>query len=257
MINLILRNNIYLLILIVLLIASCNGQESRLLGTDFKLFKNTPIWLLAKAVSKQDTSQFEKLLVSSQVNLDFDENIYGLSLLQVAVLNNLDRSVYKLLELGADPNHTDKNEGESAMHDAVGVFQNNDDTLILSLLLKHDGNPNAKTVLTVENVGVYSKNVLSVLCSNVNDQPNKLKLLIESGASLEIDTTDNANYLNSAITSQNYKLVWLLLNSGADYSKPIFTNISGDRRSIEYCMKMQLIDLESEEYKYKLKVIDF
>jgi len=105
--------------------------------------------------------------------------------------------------------------------------------------------------------GAYPRNVISVLSQNVDDQLEKLKLLVKAGASLEYDKNDNANFLNAAVLSQNYKLVWYLLNEGIDYQKPIFTNASGIDQSLEYCMKRQLIDLESEEYKYKLKVIDF
>ena len=236
---------------------SCQESKDQLLGNDFRLFKNTQVWEFAKAVENQDTGAFATIIEKFKLNIDIEENKYGQSLLHLAVLKNLDKSVKKLLELGANPNHFNKHDGYSPMHDAVGVFQHHDDTLVLSLLLQHGGDANIKTALTENNKGAYSKNVISILCSNVDDQINKLKLLITSGASLEFDGEDNSNFMYSALKSKNYKLVLILLNLGSDYSKPIFTNFSGEKIFMQVYMKDYLIDLQSEEYQYKLKVIDF
>ena len=233
---------------------SCQISKENLIGNDFRLFEDTPAWELAKAVRDQDTSKFDKILTDSKIDVDFEESKYGQSVLQVAVLNNLDKSVQKLLEIGADPNHYSKTEGNTAVHDAVGVFQHSDDTTVLSLLLRYGGDPNA---LTHPQGDAYPKTVISLLSQNVDEQLEKLKLLVKAGASLEYDENDNSNFLNAAVLSQNYKLVWYLLNNGVDYQKPIFANFNGINQSLEYCMKRQLIDLESEEYLYKLKIIDF
>jgi hypothetical protein len=250
-------NKILGMVIFCTTIVSCQVSKEQMLGKDFRLYKDTPAWEFAKSVEKQDTADFKSIIDKSKVNVDVEEDKYGRTLLQIAVLNNLDKSVKKLLELGADPNHNNKNNGYSAMHDAVGVFQHNDDTLILSLLLKYGGDPNSKTALTEANTGAYSKNVISILCGNVEDQYNKLKLLIKSGASLEYDGEDNSNFMYSALKSKNYKQIFMLLNLGVDYSKPIFTTFSGEKVFIQVYMKYYLIDLESEEYQYKLKVIDF
>ena len=247
-------NNYLIIIWLYINTVSCQVSKDNLIGNDFRLFEDTPAWKLAKAVRNQDTSKFARILTDSKIDVDYEEPKYGRSVLQIAVLNNLDESVQKLLELGADPNHYSRAEGKTALHDAVGVFQHNDDTTVLSLLLLYGGDPNA---LTHPPVGADSENVLSVLCGNVDDQLKKLKLLVKAGASLEYDENDNSNFLNAAVLSQNYKLVYYLLNVGLNYQKPIFTNFSGINLSLEYCMKRQLIDLESEEYQYKLKVIDF
>jgi len=236
--------------------ASCQPVKEDMVGNDFRLFKNTLGWELAKAVKEQDTSNFEKIIKDSRINIDYEEDVFGQSLLQLAVHNNLDKSVKKLLELGADPNHSNDRHGETVMHNAVGIFQNNDDTLILSYLLEYGGNPNGKTSFTNYQVG-GSRSVVSELCVNNTQQLNKLKLLVKNGANIVIDSSDSFNPLVGAVRSKNYKIVLYLLNQGADYTKPIFHAFSGEIYYIQNSMKRDLISLSSEAYQDKLKVIRF
>lgn len=234
--------------------ASCQTKKSEMIGTDWNLFKETPAWEYAKAVRDQEIVRFDKILAESKLDIDYEESKFGRSVLQVAVLNNLDKSVQKLLELGADPNHYSKTEGKTALHDAVGVFQHNDDTTVLSLLLKHNGDPNA---FTHPQAGADPKNVISLLCGNVYSQPTKLKLLLKYNVDLNFSSDDNSNYLYSALRSKNYELVYILLQSGANYKKPILTKINGQKIYIQEYMKNQIIDLKSTDYLYKVKVIYF
>ena len=236
--------------------ASCQFSESEMIATDWSLFKDTPAWDLALAAKDQDTVSFEKILSESKIDLDYEDPKYGQSILQVAVLNKAEKSVKKLLELGADPNHFNNDNGYTPLHDVVSYFQNNDDTIIMSLLLNNNADPNLITAQTDKNIGAYSWSVLSLLCANVYPQPNKLNLLLRSGVSLEYSEDDNANYLYSALRSKNYELVYILLKSGADFKKPILTKINGQKIYIQEYMKNQLIDLGSTDYQYKIKVID-
>lgn len=239
---------------ILTIYASCQTKKSEMIGTDWNLFKETPAWEYAKAVRDQEIVRFDKILAESNLDIDYEESKYGRSVLQIAVLNNLDNSVQKLLELGADPNHYSKTEGKTALHDAVGVFQHNDDTTVLSLLLKHNGDPNA---FTHPKAGADPKNVISLLCGNVYSQPTKLKLLLKYNVDLNFSSDDNSNYLYSALRSKNYELVDILLQSGANFKQPILTKINGQKIYIQEYMKNQIIDLKSTDYLYKVKVINF
>jgi hypothetical protein len=249
---------ITLLILYLINTCSCQPEKSQMRGNDWRLFKDTKAWDFAKAVRNQETSSFESLINEAILKIDFEEEIFGQSLLHLAVTNNLSISVKKLLELGADPNHSNSRSGETVMHNAVGVFQDNDDTTILKYLIENGGDPNGKILKIEDEIDNRdNKSVIYALCSNAYPQINKLKLLIKSGVSLEIKEGSMSNFLDAAIRTHNYKLVLLLLQSGVEYRKVIVTRFSGEKKFIQDCLKQDLIDLESEAYQDKLKVINF
>ena len=57
------------LLITVIFFSSCNSREqtvdkNKLLGNDYRLFQDTPVWGLAKAVSDQDTLEIKKQVLN-------------------------------------------------------------------------------------------------------------------------------------------------------------------------------------------------
>jgi len=93
---------------IVLLLVSCNRETKvdkiKLLGNDYRLFQDTPAWILAKAVEDEDISKIKEEITEKKINIDFQEPRFGNSLLMLAIGNNQYKTAEELLKLGADPN---------------------------------------------------------------------------------------------------------------------------------------------------------
>ncbi|TRX22671.1 hypothetical protein FNW25_08395 [Flavobacterium franklandianum] len=58
--------------------------------------------------------------------------------------------------------------------------------------------------------------------------------------------------------SEQMDVALYLIEKGADYTKPITpTVIEGEDVSVLYLLRCSMIDLDSEQYKYKMKVVAF
>jgi ankyrin repeat protein len=73
-------------------------------GFDFKLFENTPVSKLAKAVENEDISSIKEYILQDKLPMDFQENTFGGTLLQMALMRSKINSAIELLDLGANPN---------------------------------------------------------------------------------------------------------------------------------------------------------
>ena len=110
----------FYLYLSLILCYSCtmNEDKKKMLGDDYRLYKETAAWELAQAVQEEDTAKIQRIIVDEHIPVDFREPKYSQTLLMLAVRTNKELSVKKLLELGADPNaHGDSTKylGENAV----------------------------------------------------------------------------------------------------------------------------------------------
>ncbi len=238
-------------------ISSCQVNKHDLRGWDFRLFQDTEAWSLAKAVRDQDTMQIEKQIKGRSIPVDFQEEVYGQSLLHLAVENELVNSSKKLLSLGANPNHTDISNGDTPMHNSVGYHCETDDTTILALLIKYGGDPNGlNAVINIPGRG-GSRSVLFEAASKYT-AINRIKYLVEKGADVNFVNSGGWSVIANCLISKNYDVVLYLLQSGKlQYKDVAFINASGEKQYLQDMMRDDFISLESPQYKYKLEVIDF
>lgn len=239
---------------------NCNNRETkidneRLLGNDYRLFQNTVAWELAKAVQDDDIPKIKEEVTHKKININFQEPKFGSTLLMLAIRNSQFETTKTLLEIGANPNIIDSYRGESAVISAA----TNNNPKYLELILKHRGNPNA-----IENIPFKKGNEVrqTALLSAINllDQNSfkKVKLLVEAGADVNyynLGHTDLA--LTEAITAKKMDVVIYLLQNGADYNLIMYKMIDGHTVYILEALRKCLIDLDSNQYKHKLEVINF
>jgi hypothetical protein len=249
--------------LVIFLFIGCNNRETivdkkKLIGYDYRLFQNTPAWELAKAVEDEDTIKIKEEVLKNKINVNFREPIFGNTLLILSVGNNNFESVKILLELGADPNLGDLYRGSCG---TIAAAHNNDPKY-LALLLKHKGNPNA-----IENMPFKEGDDVreTALLASINLlDPNslkKVKLLVEAGADINYSNEGPEVYtklpLADAITARKMDIVLYLLEKGADYKRVIYTRIDNEQIFILEALRQCLFDLDSENYRNKLKVETF
>ena len=127
----------FLIFCTVLLLTSCNREtkvdKTTLLAKDYRLFQDTPAWILAKAVEDDNLEKIKKEVIDNKVDINYQESRFGKSLLMLAIINNQYNTSEELLKLGANPNLKDFYRGSNAIIDASYI----EDSRYLKLLLKY------------------------------------------------------------------------------------------------------------------------
>ena len=234
-------------------------DTTNLLGNDYRLFKNTPVWDLAIAVRDEKISEIQNILKSKKIDVDYREPKFGSTLLMLTVMNEQYNSAKALLEGGADPNKHDTCEGSSAMIFAAGIQHKNDDnTKFLKLMLSHGGNPNDVEVGVRKEGNSTRKTPLLTACDDVIQDVTpieKVKLLVEAGADINYKNEFGATPLKEALP--HYDVVLFFLQKGADYTVPLFKNLQGKEFNLVESMRYDAFPLDSKKYMDKMKVVEF
>ena len=113
-------------------------------GYRFDVFKDTPICELAKAVQSEDSYRIKELIEEKHLDLNYQEHKseYGVTLLHLAVRNDMLKSVKALLKTGAKQDIKDS-IGHYPIDDILDIYESHKHRLeILRLLLKYGADPN-------------------------------------------------------------------------------------------------------------------
>ncbi|MFT3794328.1 ankyrin repeat domain-containing protein [Flavobacterium sp.] len=239
---------------------SCFNQEkivdkSKLLGNDIRLFQETPAWNLAKAVNDEDTAAIKREVEINMVSIDYKDERFGHTLLSMAIRNDKYESTKTLLTLGANPNAADKYMGTTPIIYAA----KKDDPKYLKLLLSYNGNPNsAEDAPPIEGNTPRNTVLSSAIGYMDNSSLEKVKLLVAAGADVNSDNKGRTSKpLNDAFMAGKMDVALYLMEHGADYRSLMYTMVDGEEVYILKALRKATFDLNSEEYKQKLKVIAF
>lgn len=251
------------MIAVVVLCVGCydrdrKADKEKLLGNDYRLFQDTPVWGLAKAVQDEDTSLIVELAKVGNLEIDYQEAKFGNTLLVLAIKNDDYKSVKALLELGANPNISDHYRGSTPMHDAA----ENKDPKYLRILLEYKGNPNVVESMPVtENDRGRTTPLNEAISYSSDNNLEKVKLLVEAGADINFYNKWYSYYphlpISDAIIHSKLDIALYLLEQGADYTKVMYTTVQGDSIYILGALRRTIVDLGSEAYRYKKEVISF
>ena len=236
-----------------------------MLGDDFRLYKHTPAWSLAKAVEDEDTTEISKQVLQMHISVDYRDPEYKQTLLMLATRTNKIESVKKLLELGANPNaHNDSTKyfGQSAVLLACRFTRPS--SKILALLLKYGGNPNSTACGVQENgLGEIVPIRDSALSAAVFSSFEKVKLLVDAGANINYATSTENCAIENCMIFDRMDIMLYLLQKGADYRRK-FTEIDLDKPDyptfevdILYKLRKCVYPIGSKEYTDKMKVVNF
>ena len=90
----------YLLLLVLFVCFSCTEPNVKdMLGDDFRLYKHTPAWSLAKAVEDEDTTEISKQVLQMHISVDYRDPKYKQTLLMLATSTNKIESVKKIIRV--------------------------------------------------------------------------------------------------------------------------------------------------------------
>ena len=258
---------IYIILLLTSIFMSCNGNldKTKLIGADIRLFKNTVAEKVSKAIVKGDTATIIKE-INSGVPVNFQDEIYGNSLLMIAILHNNSSSIKCLLKLGADPNlysDTTKHLGDNPV--ILSSFLTSSSPEILQLLIDYGGDPNSITrgVKKAYN-GDLIPTRMSAIEAASRRSLDKVKILVRSGANFDIlDDWESPGALNAALIHDKMDIVLYLLEHGADFTLPYmkydYTKRPYEKYYVDILFKLRqvFLPLNSENYMNKIKVIEF
>ena len=238
--------------------------DSELLGDDYRLFQNTPVFELAKAVYLNQEERIEYLVLKEKLDINFQEKKYGQSLLMITISNHQYETCKKLLELNADVNLYDTYNGTSAIimaseiNDGSGI-----NTKFLKLLLKYGANP-SDIEIGERKHGNSIRQTPLISCFQAipnKSQLENIKILLNAGANINYKDEYGNCVLRHALISENMEVVYFLLQNGADFSG-VFIDRSDfsdhdEKLYIQDVLKELNIPKSSEKYEYKQKIIEF
>lgn len=251
---------------ILLMISGCTNRDtivdkSKLLGSDYRLFQNTPAWELAKSVEDGDTAAIRLNSGKNKELIDYRDAVYGQTLLSIAVYRQNYNSVRTLLELGADPNKQDTYNGTSPLMVAAGLGGGGfvhpyADPRYLEILLKYGGDPNAVQDGKDRKRGNRTSfTPLLIACeSGVFDY---VKILVDAGADINAANKHGFSALYAATISGNPDIVMYLLEKGADFKQPMYTNVKGEKKYILDALEVWGFEKNSGEYKKEIQIEDW
>ena len=259
----------FLIIIILFLITSCNNRElivdkEKLLATDYRLFQETPAWTLAKAVQDDNTALIRKIVNEIKVDIDFQEPIFGQTLLMLAVTSQNYNACKTLLELGANPNKYDNYDGDNAMIDAAKISNlTGDNTRILKLLLQYKGNPNFVEV-GIRREGNSTRNSVLISAVQFNDIQSSLpmvKMLVDAGANINYKNEFGQTALSQAIIQNVFDVALYLLQKGANVNEVIVDRSDiykgGEKVYLVNMLREITPELNSKQHKQKLAIVEF
>lgn len=256
----------HILFLALFVFLSCKEPNVKdMLGDDYRLYKYTPAWNLAKAVEDEDTAEILRQVLQKHIPVDYRDPKYKQTLLMLATRTNKIESVKKLLELGAAPNaHDDSTKyfGENAVLLACRFSRPSNE--ILALLLKYGGNPNSTSCGVEENgLGEIVPIRIFALSAAVSSSFEKVKLLVDAGANINYSTPTECCAIENCMIHDRMDIMLFLLLKGADFRRN-FTEIDLDnpdypsfKVNILYKLRKCVYPLNSKEYNGKMKIVDF
>jgi hypothetical protein len=253
------KNILYVIILLAS--SSCSVDKSRLSGNNYRLFEDTPVWTLAKAVRDEDTSAIRKIVINEKVNIDFQEPRFGKTLLMLGISNHHFNSCKILLQLGADPNKPDRYNGSSAMINAATIIEDGENIRFIKLILSYKGNPNYIEIGPRQEGNTTRKTPLIASLKDSSSSLLKVKVLVEAGADINYKNEYGQTVLREAVLQNDYKVVLYLLEKGANYQELIVDrgkfNAGGKKMYLVDMLREDLPELHSEEHQTKMAIVDF
>lgn len=192
---------------------SCT-DDKEYLASDFRIFKETKSWKLAKYVGNNDVDGIERELAKDSSLLSFQESKYGMSVLHLAIYNDKFEAFNKLLNLGFKLNLYDYATGSTPFLMVCGELDEKDYYKYFDLLIKKGVDIN-QTMLNsdkiMQDLG-YSALMYATSKGNIKIVQN----LINLGVNINYLNAGSRNAFSVAVNTNHLAIATLLLSNGSD-----------------------------------------
>lgn len=232
--------------------ASSSQVDNKYLGDDVRLFENTPVWEIAKAIEKDDTIKLKQLVFEApKETLDFQEKKFGQTLLIWSIYSNHYNGFKILIDAGADIN-VKANDSTQAINWAANIYETSN---YLRVLLNHNANVNH-----VANSPTVERLRTPLIAAAWYSLENT-KLLVEAGANINYSYSENENNnspLYSAFRGGKIDVIhYLLIEAKADPNMLLETKSNGEKVYAVNMLRTLTFDIGSDDYKKKMEIVDF
>ena len=262
------------------LLTSCSRDDAKTATGEYridsvKIYQNTPVWELAQAVKSQNTRKISSIAKDSPDILNYQDPVYGTTLLFWAVGMEKYKSAEVLLKAGADPDIISTYEGGTALYRAAGYSfidsQAKKDAKYVKLLLEYGADPN------IGFVGNNHNNTTEIgttpLIHSIGNGIEKTKALIEAGADINVRTETKGTtaaiqalwLADGARTEVSIEVEvmayahYLIVEKHADITKPwIRTPLRGEPEEVAPVTFLRdlIPKLDAEGYKLKMEIVE-
>lgn len=262
---------ILIFILITLCVYYCSHKEKSEnddkipIGMSPNIFKGTEAYPAANAITMRNYLKLEHELNENPDLVDMQDHYYGHTLLSLAIIQDKTEAVEILLNQGSDMaifSDSIHETGTNAVLDAAGNYYKN--PKIMKMLLERGGDPNSytrgKQYDNVGNLIPYRYSALGL--TSKAGEIEKSKLLIDYGAEVNFRPPGGLSPLNLALSMGGMEMTYLLLTSGANYNEHFIKGGYRIPEKLEYEsilveLRRKIPKIDSREFEYKMKVIDF
>ncbi|WP_438466949.1 ankyrin repeat domain-containing protein [Marinomonas sp. PE14-40] len=228
-------------ILICGLLISCRSEPPLLNEFDLASDQRDSVENLLEILSDNDLGTIKKIIDKEKIDINFIDR-KGKSLLLVSLLNEDYLLISKLLKLGANPN---LKSGVYKKKSLIGLASSYKNEKILSMFLDNGADPN----LIIKDEFTTLPPIFDAINTN---RLNNMKLLISFGA--DVNITDRVEFtpLMLAAATGKWEALFILLNSGANYS---YINKYG--KSVVTYVEVQGLGVSGEQGQWRRKVFGF
>lgn len=241
-------------------------DKTDLTGDDYRLFQNTPAWELAKAVQDENEKKINEIVANESSLINYQEIKYGNTLLMLTIMNQQIKPFKVLLVHKADVSIHNTYDGTSALIEACSYKQY--DIKFAELLLQNGANVN-DVEAGVRRQGNTTR-FTPLMAAAKTGKIDLVKLLVKRGADINYQNEYKQSALSNAVMQSKYQVTLYLLESGADYKKPIFyrpdysvpselhnSNDKGRPMYLVDILREDFFEFDTEEYNYKMRIVDF
>lgn len=241
--------------------------------TDVRLYENTPVWKLAKAVNDENIEDIKYYVNKNPGWINYQEPKYNATLVFWSVANEKYNSLKALLELGADPNIRAQYGGSQTPLYMASCYSSVDnefkqDPKYISLLLKYHADPN-QPYLGGDKYENSTEIGTSPLMHSIGCGLEKVKTLIAGGADINYRTKNNQSALTEAISHvgrnggyddlivSQYLVVEKKINVNTYYSSyfDVQDPNAVKKHFLVDLLRTWIFPLDSEEYKIKMEIV--
>ena len=276
------------IILLLSLLTSCFRDDAKTATGEYridsvKIYQNTPVWELAQAVKSQNTRKISSIAKDSPDILNYQDPVYGTTLLFWAVGMEKYKSAEALLKAGADPDIISTYEGGTALYRAAGYSfidtQAKKDPKYVKLLLEYGADPNIgyvgghnSQITEINGIPVVDATEIGTtpLMQSIGCGIEKTKALVEAGADIDTKTektemTAASTALLSGVMSDARETAhYLIVEKKADITQPYYLsgkyNIAQQNSNDQFfpvdLLRDWISELDSEEYQLKMEIVE-
>ena len=192
------------LVFAALIEAGCQVPNNYMPGFDYKIFKSSSCWELAKAVHENDSLKLAKLVKAQNIPVNCFDQKFGTSLLGLAIINDKPQAFMALLQSGVDVNAQSPNDGSTALFQLCSYIDVlNNPLFYMTELIKNGADVNASVPDSLGGKAIQVTCLEQLVLSCHDAEP--IKYLLEHGAKVDVYPTDGPRALGS-IASVNTDL---------------------------------------------------